>query len=115
LKLGLIEEFDAAHFLPGYQGKCANLHGHTYQVEVVIEGQVGEDGMVLDFYQLKELLKAALVDLDHGCLNQIIPNPTAEKIALLIRSRLEKELSDTHLKLVFLKLWEGRNKWVMVD
>jgi 6-pyruvoyltetrahydropterin/6-carboxytetrahydropterin synthase len=115
LKLGLIDEFDAAHFLPGYRGKCANLHGHTYKVEVVIEGQVGEDGMVLDFYRLKELLKAALSDLDHGCLNQIIPNPTAENIAILIRARLEKEMADKPIKVVSLKLWEGRNKWVMAE
>ena len=38
MKLGLVTEFDAAHSLPGYQGKCAHLHGHTYQVEVVVEG-----------------------------------------------------------------------------
>jgi len=115
MKLGLIEEFDAAHYLPGYQGKCANLHGHTYQVEVVIEGQVGQDGFVLDFYQLKKLLKASLADLDHSCLNQAIPNPTAERIALLISERLEKELEERHLGLVSLKLWEGKNKWVMVE
>ena len=54
MKLGLVTEFDAAHSLPGYQGKCANLHGHTYQVEIVVEGDVGDDGFVMDFYQLKE-------------------------------------------------------------
>ena len=49
MKLGLIADFDAAHSLPGYQGKCANLHGHTYMVEVVIEGAIGENGFVMDF------------------------------------------------------------------
>jgi len=56
MKLGLVTEFDAAHSLPGYQGKCANLHGHTYQVEIVVEGDVGVDGFVMDFYLLKKLL-----------------------------------------------------------
>ncbi|HOV52500.1 MAG TPA: 6-carboxytetrahydropterin synthase, partial [Methanothrix sp.] len=53
MKLGLVAEFDAAHSLPGYIGKCANLHGHTYQVEVVVEGEIGEDGFVMDFYHMK--------------------------------------------------------------
>ena len=60
MKLGMVTEFDAAHSLPGYQGKCANLHGHTYQVEIVVEGDVGEDGFVMDFYQLKKILAEAL-------------------------------------------------------
>jgi 6-pyruvoyltetrahydropterin/6-carboxytetrahydropterin synthase len=56
MKLGMITEFDAAHSLPGYQGKCARLHGHTYQVEMVVEDDVGENGFVIDFYQLKNIL-----------------------------------------------------------
>ena len=90
MKIGLITEFDAAHSLPGYQGKCANLHGHTYQVEIVVEGDVGNDGFVMDFYQLKKILAAALQDLDHGYLNDILKNPTAETIAQLIANRLKK-------------------------
>lgn len=115
MKLGLMAEFDAAHSLPGYPGRCARVHGHTYQVEVVVEGPVGEDGFVVDFYRLKEILDEALKELDHSCLNDILPNPTAEKIATLICSRLSREMEDSPLRLVSLKLWEGRDKWVMVD
>jgi 6-pyruvoyltetrahydropterin/6-carboxytetrahydropterin synthase len=115
MKLGLIDEFDAAHSLPGYQGKCANLHGHTYRVELVIDGPVGDDGFVLDFYQLKKLLKSALEELDHRCLNDILPNPTAERIAELLCRRLKSDLQGTPISLVSLKLWEGRNKWVMIE
>ncbi|NMB85921.1 MAG: Dihydroneopterin monophosphate aldolase [Methanosaeta sp. PtaB.Bin018] len=115
MKLGLVAEFDAAHSLPGYIGKCANLHGHTYQVEVVVEGEVGEDGFVMDFYHMKKILSAALQDLDHRCLNDLLPNPTAEKIAQWICDRLVEELVATKIKLVSLKLWEGKNKWVMID
>lgn len=115
MKLGLVAEFDAAHSLPGYIGKCANLHGHTYQVEVVVEGEVGEDGFVMDFYHMKKILSAALQDLDHRCLNDLLPNPTAEKIAQWIRDRLVEELVAKKIKLVSLKLWEGKNKWVMID
>lgn len=115
MKLGLIAEFDAAHSLPGYKGKCANLHGHTYKVEVVIEGPVGENGFVMDFFQLKKILGCAIEDLDHRNLNDLLPNPTAEKISEMICQHLRQDLSGTQARLVSLKLWEGRNKWVMID
>jgi 6-pyruvoyltetrahydropterin/6-carboxytetrahydropterin synthase len=115
MKLGLVTEFDAAHSLPGYQGKCAQLHGHTYQVEIVVEGEVGENGFVMDFYQIKRIIAAALQDLDHSCLNHILPNPTAEIIAQWIADRLAQDLQGTAVRLFSLKLWEGKNKWVMID
>ncbi len=115
MKLGLTADFDAAHFLPGYQGKCANLHGHTYKVEVVIEGSVGEKGFVMDFYDLKKVLASVLKDLDHGCLNDLLQNPTAELIAEMICRRMRQELKESNAKLVSLKLWEGQNKWVMIE
>jgi 6-pyruvoyltetrahydropterin/6-carboxytetrahydropterin synthase len=115
MKLGMITEFDAAHSLPGYQGKCARLHGHTYQVEMVVEGDVGENGFVIDFYQLKNILTAVLQDLDHNCLNDILPNPTAETIAQWISERLKKDMETTSVRLFSLKLWEGKNKWVMIE
>lgn len=115
MKLGLIADFDSAHSLPGYQGKCANLHGHTYKVEVVIEGPKGEDGFVMDFYQLKEILSSILKDIDHSNLNDILPNPTAENIAELLCQRLQSGLEGSRVSMVSLKLWEGKNKWVMID
>lgn len=115
MKLGLITEFDAAHSLPGYQGKCANLHGHTYQVEIVVEGDVGEDGFVMDFYKLKKIIAVALDDLDHSYLNDVLPNPTAETIAHWISDRLKRDMMGTAVQLLSLKLWEGKNKWVMID
>ena len=115
MKLGMITEFDAAHSLPGYLGKCARLHGHTYQVEMVVEGDVGENGFVIDFYQLKNILAAVLQDLDHNCLNDVLPNPTAETIAQWISERLKKDMETTSVRLFSLKLWEGKNKWVMIE
>lgn len=116
MKIGLSLEFDAAHCLPGYDGKCAQVHGHTYEVEVVLEGPVDEEtGFLLDFYDLKRILKSVLDELDHRDLNGILPNPTAEKIAEYIKAGLEKRLLDSPARLVSVKLWEGRNKWVMVE
>jgi 6-pyruvoyltetrahydropterin/6-carboxytetrahydropterin synthase len=117
MKIGLISEFDAAHHLPGYEGRCASVHGHTYRVEVVLEGPVGPDGFVMDFYRLKKILNAVLEELDHRDLNEILENPTAERIAERVAEHLSWRLRDEleGVRLVSTKLWEGRNKWVMLD
>ena len=63
--------FDSAHFLKGYEGKCSNIHGHRWTVEVTVasedvavEGQIR--GMVVDFKTLKEDLKDLADELDHS-------------------------------------------------
>ena len=57
MKVGKQFSFDAAHQLVGHFGKCANLHGHTYKVEVVLTGSINDsgssEGMVVDFYHVK--------------------------------------------------------------
>ena len=73
--------FDAAHFLPNYNGKCRNMHGHRWTIEVGIEGDVGLDGMVVDFGDLKSMVQPILDNFDHGLINTIVENPTAENIA----------------------------------
>jgi len=115
MKIGLCTEFDAAHHLPGYDGKCSRVHGHTYKTEVIIDGPVGEDGVVMDFYSLKKSVSTALEDLDHRDLNEIVPNRTAEHIAGWIFQRLKRDLDGTPVNLVSVKLWEGKNKWVMIE
>jgi len=116
MKMGLSLEFDAAHRLPDYDGKCARVHGHTYDVEVVLEGPVDEkSGFLMDFYDLKRILKSVLSELDHRDLNEILTNPTAEKIAEHIKAGLENHLLETPTTLVSVKLWEGKNKWVMTE
>jgi 6-pyruvoyltetrahydropterin/6-carboxytetrahydropterin synthase len=115
MKIGLCMEFDAAHHLPGYDGKCSRVHGHTYKIEVIIAGPVGEDGFVMDFYSLKKSVSSALEDLDHRDLNEIVSNPTAERIAGWIFQRLKRDLEGTPVSLVSVKLWEGKNKWVMIE
>lgn len=48
-------DFDAAHYLPAYNGKCEHLHGHTYKLVVKVEGTPDHEGMVIDFIKLKNL------------------------------------------------------------
>ena len=78
---------EAAHYLPGYPGKCANLHGHRWEISVSVTGPVSlNTGFVMDFSDLKRLVVKPLEDqFDHKCLNNCHPftemRPTAENLA----------------------------------
>lgn len=68
----------AAHWLPDYSGPCSRLHGHTFLIEVWIEGPLyPATGMVADFKVVKDIIDL----LDHRCLNDYIQIPTAENVA----------------------------------
>lgn len=95
------EKFDAAHFLPEHQGKCANLHGHTWLVEVVIKSPALDKGMVIDFIDVKAMLKDILPD--HTLLNDKLPNPTAENLARHVYDELKKNIPG----LVKVSVWES--------
>jgi 6-pyruvoyltetrahydropterin/6-carboxytetrahydropterin synthase len=86
--------FDSAHFLPGYEGKCADMHGHTYHLHVTVQGPIVlETGMIIDFGSLKSLVGMAVLDVaDHKILNYAFPDtyPTAELLAQLFLERLRK-------------------------
>lgn len=99
--------FEAAHVLPYHQGKCARLHGHSYRLEVALRGplqtQGPERGMIEDFDTVKSVVSRGIVDvLDHQSLNEIIDNPTCERIILWIWERLRPAL----VGLDELVLWE---------
>jgi len=82
--------FDAAHNLPRYNGKCERLHGHTFRIRVTVEAPLdGWSGMSFDFHDLKKVVKQRVVDvLDHSYVNEVIPNPSAEHIAIWAWQRL---------------------------
>lgn len=97
--------FDAAHQLTNYYGKCEQLHGHTYRLQVTLEGEIQSNGMVIDFVVLKRMVNKHIVDkLDHTFLNEIIPNPSAENLAIWMWNQLKdlptllkEELNDPNL------------------
>ena len=100
--------FDAAHYIPHYKGKCENMHGHTYKLEIVVEGDIKKDGMIIDFSKLKEIIdREVLEKLDHHDLNTIVENPTAEHIVNWISEKLQGKIP-----VCSIKLWEGSGKWV---
>jgi 6-pyruvoyltetrahydropterin/6-carboxytetrahydropterin synthase len=94
--------FDASHVIPGHQGKCAQLHGHTYKVEAEFVGDsLNEIGMLADFGDLRRELESVLPD--HAHLNEIMaPTPTAENIAHWLFERLDAR----GLPIEALTLWE---------
>ena len=89
--------FEAAHVLPHHTGKCSRLHGHSYRLDVTIEGPLQDDGpatgMVVDFDELSRIVRAGIIEpLDHRFLNDIIENPTSENLARWLWLRLKPEL-----------------------
>lgn len=98
ITLCIEDHFDAAHFLPNYDGPCADLHGHTWIVRAYYEGSVNcETGMVEDFKTLKLHLLSVIEQFDHKCINRLLsengkfslfPNPTAEILATYILNTL---------------------------
>ncbi len=103
-----IFSFDAAHSLPNYPGKCSNLHGHTWKLEVEFFGKVDErTGMVVDFVGLKSLVSSKVIErLDHTLLNTTIKNPTCENLLSWIWEQLSEVQLVEEAKLLRLRLWE---------
>jgi 6-pyruvoyltetrahydropterin/6-carboxytetrahydropterin synthase len=98
-------DFDAAHHVTKYYGKCERVHGHTYKLLVTVTGDLGENDMIIDFIILKRVVKKHILEhLDHNDLNTILDNPTTENLALWIWDKLKnldqlllEELDDPNL------------------
>ena len=87
------DHFDAAHYLRNYRGKCENVHGHRFKVEVTVSADtLNETGLAYDFTTLKQHLKEITSSFDHCCLNDSPPfdtiNPSSENIARTVYERL---------------------------
>ncbi len=80
------ETFAAGHSLRNYKGKCENVHGHNYRVQVTVEGEeLNSIGLLVDFGDVKRAIRAIVARLDHQFMNDIPPfdtvNPSAENVA----------------------------------
>ncbi len=114
-RLGLHAHFDGAHLIRGHRGKCASLHGHRWDIEVVLRGEkLNELGMVIDFSEVKKAMEKITADYDHGFINEREPfntiNPTAENLARHIFERLSSSLPE-HCALIHVKIWESPGQW----
>ncbi len=85
------DRFSAAHYLKEYKGKCERVHGHTFQVEVLIEvEELGRAGIGFDFTEIKKDLAAILPD--HTLLNDVLPfNPSAENLSRHFYGEMKKK------------------------
>lgn len=105
-------EFEAAHSLPGYNGPCANLHGHTYKLEVEVTSNLAPKDMVVDFKVLKENVEEKVISvLDHHLINDVIENPTAENTVGWIVNALRAFFNLYYLELIRVRLWETSNSY----
>lgn len=121
--------FDAAHHLHNYEGKCKNLHGHTYRAVLGISGYTDARGLMIDFGDIKEIWKQKIeIYLDHRYLNETLPpmNTTAENIVVWIYQKLSEHLLGEQrydgARIEFIRLYEtptsyaeARREWMEVE
>ncbi|MES1262475.1 MAG: 6-carboxytetrahydropterin synthase QueD [Acidobacteriota bacterium] len=104
--------FAAGHALRNYRGKCENVHGHNYRVQITLRGEkLDATGMLADFTELKRILRAISEPLDHVFINDIEPfielNPTAENMAWYFCTQLQQQLKlAVPVEVAEVKVWE---------
>jgi 6-pyruvoyltetrahydropterin/6-carboxytetrahydropterin synthase len=110
----IIKSFSAAHIMENIGGKCEELHGHNFKVEVTVAApKLNPAGLLIDFRVLKKWLAEILEDIDHKYLNTLSPftgiNPSAENIAKYISEKMEAEAKKASVKVIKVKVWESEN------
>jgi 6-pyruvoyltetrahydropterin/6-carboxytetrahydropterin synthase len=107
--------FEAAHRLPLVPDshRCKRLHGHSYRIELTLEGPVGAGGFVADFFDIEAAFAPLLARLDHRLLNEVpgLDNPTAENIALWIWREVKPALP----LLASVAVFETPNCWAFYE
>jgi 6-pyruvoyltetrahydropterin/6-carboxytetrahydropterin synthase len=110
----IIKSFSAAHLLAEIGGKCEELHGHNFKVEVTVAArELNSNGLLIDFRFLKKVLGEILENIDHKHLNALTSftgiNPSAENIAKYICEKMELKVKKTGVDMVRVKIWESEN------
>ena len=105
-------QFAAAHQLRGYKGKCEDLHGHNWRVQVTVSSDTLNDiGMAIDFHELKDISSEVISSLDHTFLNDVFPfteiNPSSENIARWIYDSIKKKLKKKDCNISSVTVWEN--------
>jgi 6-pyruvoyltetrahydropterin/6-carboxytetrahydropterin synthase len=104
------ETFAAGHALRGYRGKCENVHGHNYRVQLTLEGpELDSIGLLVDFVEVKRLIHGVVDRLDHRFINDLPPfdlvNPSAENLAKYFYDEISVNLTKS-VRLGQVKIWE---------
>ena len=108
----MISSFAAAHNLKDFRGKCENLHGHNWKVEVVLRGESLEsNGILVDFGEVKAATRQALEEVDHKYLNELPffsqNNPSSENVARFLFEKLSAKLNTGNRRLLSVSAWES--------
>lgn len=104
--------FSSAHQLRGYKGKCENLHGHNYKIEIFARGaELNNIGLLIDFGDLKKAADEIVKYLDHRNLNELPPfdeelNPSAENLARYFVEYLNGRVGDDRVKVYKVRCYE---------
>lgn len=112
-RLMIESSFASAHQLRGYKGKCENLHGHNWKVQVFVDAErLNEIDIAIDFHDLKKMTNEILSELDHKFINDIYPftkkNPSSENIARWIYESLRDKLTPyKNIKISAVTVWES--------
>jgi len=109
--------FDSAHHLNDYNGKCRNIHGHTYKLEVTVKGFTDKNGLVMDFHDLDDMVEGDILSyIDHKYLNELFDfNPTCELTGLWIWDEINKRILKTDYSLEKVVLWETPTSFITID
>ncbi|MBI2945027.1 MAG: 6-carboxytetrahydropterin synthase QueD [Candidatus Wallbacteria bacterium] len=105
------DTFAGAHRLVGYVGKCQNLHGHNWRVQVGLEAEsLDSTGLLMDFTELKRITRSVLEELDHTYLNELPAfrevNPSAENLSKYIFDRVSERLPGQGATLTHVRVHE---------
>lgn len=111
-ELTVTSHFSGAHRLRYLHGKCEELHGHNWKIEVsVASAKLNREGVVIDFTLLKQKVEKVLKTLDHTFLNDLSyfsgEEPSSENIARYIFEQLTKELKGHAVRLKKVSAWES--------
>ena len=103
--------FAAGHALREYRGKCENVHGHNYKLEVTLSGaMLNSVGLLMDFADVKAIVKEIVRRLDHQFLNDLSPfdrlNPSAENLAKYFFDEIKLKLGNSQTRVERVKVWE---------
>lgn len=111
-ELKIISHFSAAHQLRNFGGKCEDLHGHNWKVEVYVSGRELEDnGLLVDFKVIKDKAGKILEGLDHKFINDLDyfreTNPSSENIARYVFDALGHEINNGRIHVSRVTAWES--------
>ncbi|KUG26756.1 queuosine biosynthesis qued, ptps-i [hydrocarbon metagenome] len=125
MKISKEFKWEMGHRLPFHSGKCKNIHGHTYKMRVEIEGDLDENGMVIDYYDVSEIISPMVEELDHSFMVKetdkeiidfldklnskkvVVPfETTAENITLHLLEKIKERINSNRIKRIKVRVYE---------